>query len=231
MDIKYSIGPITGKSKVIDLGASYAFGFTLQSRATTRKICALSAIALGQHDGWMAQLLDEPIVAVPARGNASVVVQVSATTKGDQIDPPRCEVVLSVVELSGTTVVNTQARLMLMALKAPPTPEPRIQVVLKDSGGINNRFGAGVQVAQVPIGFDIFVRDPGSYAVTPQLREPTGWTIGPLVGSPFQVNPGNTAAQFVTVLLTAGQAARETDLFLTVTGPGVSAKFTMPVIP
>ena len=230
LDVAYSIAPITRTSRVIDLGGSYAFGFTLHSKLNTDKVYALSAIALGQHDGWTAQILDPTIIAIPAQKEARVVVQVSATTKGDQVDPPRCEVVLSAVDTTQLNPINTQARLMLMALKEPPTPDPRVHVVLKDPGGINNIFASGVQPATLPVGFDIFTTVAGSYTVTAELREPGNWTIGPIQGSPFNALGGG-ATNFVAVPLKAALGAHETDLFLTVAGPGISAKFTMPVLP
>jgi len=231
--IGYSMGPITGGSKVIDLGGSYAFGFTLASNSITRKVYAISAIALGQHEGWTAQILDPPVVSLPAQGSARVIVQVTSTNTGDQVDPPRCEVVLSAVDISQPPQPVSQARLMLMALKAPPTPDPRVHVVLKDPGGINNRFASGVQPATLPVGFDIFVTEPGNYTVTAQLRDPAGWAIQNIYGSPFQVNAGSTTPHFVAVgPLTHNAAARETDLYLTVAGgPGISAQYAMPIIP
>ena len=234
LDITYSMGPITSTSQLIDLGGSYAFGFKLTANTSRDAVYAVSAFALGQHVGWTAQILDPVSIPISAHQEATVAVQVTATTLGETIDPPRCEIVLSAVEISPVThVIPGQVRLMLMAFKAPPTPDPRVHFVLKDPGGINNRFASGVQPGQLPIGYDVFVDAAGDYTLTAELRDPTGWTIEGIFGSPFHVDTGDTSAKFVTVGPFQHDAtAHETDLYLTVAGgPGISTRFTMPIIP
>ncbi|HEX7286022.1 MAG TPA: hypothetical protein VF532_07550 [Candidatus Angelobacter sp.] len=234
LDISYTMGPITGPDKVIGLGQSYAFGFNITANTNRDSVYAVSAIALVNGRGqWTAQILDPPVVPIPAHKSATVLVQVTATTIGDTIQPSRCEVVLSAVEISPVThVIPGQARLMLMALYPPPTPDPRVHVVLGDTGAQDNRFGSGLQVGLREIEFKVFVTEPGDYTVTAELRDPTGWTIGSILGSPFHIAAGDTAGKSVFVPLKHAVTARQTDLFLTVAGgPGISAKFALPIMP
>jgi hypothetical protein len=237
-------GVINSPDQVIGLNQSYAFGFTITSNANVDAVCEVSAVVFGDSrraSKWTAQVLDPPVVMIPAHGSATVLVEVTTTDEGDTADPPRCELIVSAVEINPAPhVVPGQARLSIMALKEPPGPDSQshIQLVMNAPGGSHSKLDSGIQVGQLPIDLQVFVDTPGDYNLTATLRDPTGWTIQNIYGSPFQISAGNTAGARVNLgPLTPGPGARQTDLFITVTGKpgtpsaGISATFPLPIMP
>ena len=239
LDIGYTMGPVTWRNQEIALGESYAFGFNITSHTNHDAVYAVSSSIYGdvrRGSNWLTQVLDPPVVLIPAHGSDTVLVEVTSTNVGDTIEPPRCELIVSAVEVSSSPhSLPGQARLMIMALKSPPEPDPHVHVVMTDPGGSHSKLGSGVQVGQLPITFNIFTDVPGDYTVTAALRDPANWTIQYLTGSPFHVGAGSTAGNPVHVgPLKPGPGALQTDLYLTVKGApgsGISARFALPVMP
>lgn len=234
-------GVITSIDRVVGLNQSYAFGFTITSNANVDAVYEVSTVVFGDSrraSSWTTQVLDPPVVMIPAHDSATVVVEVTTTDEGDTVDPPRCELIVSAVEISPAPhVLPGQARLSIMALKPPPSPEsqPHVQLVMIAPGGSHSKLSSGIQVGQLPIDLQVFVDTPGDYTVTAVVSDKDHWTIENIYPSPFHVNAGDTAGTRVNVgPLKPGAGARQTDLFITVastSGSGISATFPLPIMP
>lgn len=245
-DVIYTMAPVTGHDRTIALGKSYAFGFKIKSNANQDAIYAVSSVIFGEvrrgsgdaspASNWLTQVLDPPIVSVPAHGSATVLVEVTATNEGDEVEPPRCELVVSATGIDPPShVTHGQARLSIMTFKAPPRPDSQshVQVVLNSPGQYLGQLSSGIQVGQLPIDLQVFIDTPGDYTVTAAITDKAHWTIQYINPSSFHVNAGDTAGTRVNVgPLTPGPGALQTDLFITVSGgPGISATFPVPIIP
>lgn len=239
IDISYTMSPVTWRDDLIDLGESYAFGFKITSHSNQDAVYAVSSTIYGdvrRGSNWLTQVLDPPVVAIPAHGSATVLVEVTATDVGDTADNCRCELIVSAVEISAAPhALPGQARLMMMALKQPPNPESQahVRIVMTAPGGSHSKLGSGVQAGQMPIDLQIFVDTPGDYTVSAAVTDKDHWTIQYINPSSFHVDAGDTAGTRVNVgPLTPGPGALQTDLFITVTGgPGITATFPVPIIP
>lgn len=245
-DVTYAMAPITGPARTIALGKSYAFGFKINSKTNQDAIYAVSSVIFGEvrrgsgdvspASSWLTQVLDPPIVSVPANGSATVLVEVTATNEGDEVEPPRGELIVSATGInSAAHVIVGQARLLIMTFKQPPQPDSQthVHVVLNSPGQYLGQLSSGIQVGQMPIDLQIFVDTPGDYTVTAEIKDKSHWTIGFINPSSFHVNPGDTAGARVNVgPLTPAPGALQTDLFITVSGgPGISATFPVPIMP
>lgn len=248
VDVTYSMAPITRPDKAIALGKSYAFGFNIKSNANQDAVYFVSStiygdVRRGSRDvcpasNWLTQVLDPPVVAIPANGSATVLVEVTATDEGDEVEPSRCELVVSVTEISPAPhVVPGQARLSIMTYKTPPGPESQthVQVVLNSPGQILGQLNSGIQVGTMPIDLQVFVDTPGDYTVTAEVSDKDHWTVEHIWPTPFHVNAGDTAGTRVNVgPVKPRPGARQTDLFITVAGmpgSGISATFPLPIMP
>lgn len=209
---------------------SYIFGFRVTAIATQPGTYRIQpSVSSGS---WTAELLEDTmdtprpsnLILLPAStsgitqdirvrvtipdvtsGSTTLTVDVTEITLGSQVNPGNQTITITVG--SAPPAPETRARLSLRSVDQATIVGNRIQFQRNQAGAIV---------------FNVAVTQAGRYTFQAQLRSKTGWEPDPIMLSINQarISAGNN--QDVSVILTPGTGAANTDLILTVSASALT---------
>lgn len=242
VEVVYEVAPILPEGEPNILGnRSYIFGFSLTS--FTDKEATYQVVPNVSGTGWFAQwLLDESqdgrtsdLITLP--GNATDGVRKDLRIRVNVAQGATGTASFNVVatEISGGAVNPGQASLNLTIGSPPPVPDSRVKISLR-SVTQAQIVGNRIQLQRNKPGaitFNLVLSAVGDYVFSRSLLNPNGWTSGGLSIPGVNNVPSEGINQDVSVILTPGPTAIETEFILMVqstdANPPISVRYVQPM--
>lgn len=250
IEVTYVIGPVMPQGHPnIEAASSYIFTFDVKAFASEQGDYTLTPSVINVQN-WTAELLQDngdtvrPSNVITLPGNPSTGVskniRVRVKVPAGQTIGTKATVRLVVKEnTQDTGVVPGNAQFELAVGSPPPTPEKRVRILLESAQGAARidaaqnkvifKRGGGPGVVGLSLDFSV----GGNFSVTAAVKNTTGWTGGDIDIPSFKVSApaeGKTTRQTILAEFAAGQAAAETEMYVSIKGDqGVDIKYAQTI--
>lgn len=208
---------------------SYVFGFQVTAFVTIEATYQVQAIFSAS--GWTAELLEQASDTPRPNNQLTIPGDTNGVTQNFRIrvnvpnlSSGSATLSLAITETSGNSQVNPGNQTITMAIGAPPpSPENRVLLSLR-SVTQAQIVGSLIQFRRNQAGaitFNVRVTQEGRYNFQAQIRDSTGWSQLPVLDI-TQADIAANQNQDVSVILTPGSSASNTELELSITSSNIS---------